>query len=205
MRKLARFLFALLLIPIAGFLMASPAAALPVHGLPDASPAGVGGLLGGDGLLGTEGADLTCVMAGNAEITPGVSLLDNQEQQVEGVVKGGSEVSPLTPCTSVTGIPYKGFTMVGGGSGTTTCSTALLGGKLHGTGEVTWDNGDTSTVDWTLTLVGPAPVVDATIRSGALEGATLVVAAAPSSFTGNCALNPLTELGFDGAVEIVNV
>ena len=216
MRFLKRGLLALLLgLPLPFAFAASSATAEPIHELSDTSSA-VGGLVGTDavdgligtdpvdGLIGTDAVDLTCPMAGNAAITPGISLLSKQDQQVEGVVKGGSAVSPLTPCTSLTGIPYTGFTMVGGGSGSTTCSTALIGGKLHGTGRVTWNNGDASVVDWTLTLAGPAPVVDATIRSGALAGATLLVAAAPSSLSGNCVVNPLTGLGFDGAVEIVN-
>lgn len=174
----------LLLLPVAGFLAASPAAA---QELPD-----------------TSAIDLTCTMAGNAEMSPGVSLLEPKEQQVTGVVRGGTAVSPLTPCTSLTGTPYTGFVMRGGGSGTTACATAALGSNLEGTGTVTWNNGDKSIVDWELTLVGPAPLVNATIRSGALEGHRLVVAAAPTGLAGNCILSPLTNLSFGGVIEILD-
>jgi hypothetical protein len=149
-------------------------------------------------------ADLTCVIAGFAELSPGVGLL-SQPQALAGVVQGGTEVTPATPCTSLTGVPYQGFTMELTGTGHMGCTTGALEGGLGGTGTVTWDNGDTSAVDWSITQVLFVPVVNVTLTDGALAGSSVVVAAHPVGLTGNCVLNPVTNLGFAGAAEILRL
>lgn len=148
--------------------------------------------------------DLTCVISGTAQISPGIGLL-SQPQELTGQVQGGTAVSPATPCTSLTGVPYQGFTMVLSGGGHMACLTAALEGGMSGTGEVTWDNGDTSAVDWSITTVAMVPVVNVTLTDGALAGSSVVVAGLPSSLTGNCALNPVTSIGFGGAAEILGL
>lgn len=148
--------------------------------------------------------DLTCTISGTADISPGIGLL-SQPQELTGEVQGGTEVSPLTPCTSLNGVPYQGFTMELTGTGHMACTTAALEGGLGGTGEVTWDNGDTSAVDWSITVVAFVPVVNVTLTDGALAGSSVVVAGVPVSFTGNCALSPVTSLGFGGAAEILRL
>jgi hypothetical protein len=47
------------------------------------------------------------------------------------------------------------------------------------------------------------PVVNVTLTEGALAGASVVVGGVPTSVTGNCALNPITNLGFGGVAEIL--
>ena len=147
-------------------------------------------------------ADLTCTISGTAHVTPGISLL-SQPQKLTGQVQGGTDVSPLTPCTSLSGVPYQGFTMTLTGTGYMACLTAALQGGLSGTGKVTWDNGATSSVAWSITTVAMVPVVNVTLTSGALQGASVVVAGLPDSLTGNCATSPVTGLGFGGAAEIL--
>lgn len=148
--------------------------------------------------------DLTCVISGTAQISPGIGLL-SQPQELTGKVQGGTAVSPATPCTSLTGVSYQGFTMELTGTGHMGCLTAALEGGMSGTGEVTWDNGDTSAVDWSFTTVAMVPVVNVTLTDGALAGSSVVVAGLPTSLTGNCTLNPITDLGFGGAAEILRL
>lgn len=148
--------------------------------------------------------DLTCVISGTAQITPGIELL-SQPQKLTGQVQGGTAASPATPCTSLTGVPYQGFTMEFTGVGHMACLTAALEGGISGTGEVTWDNGDTSSVDWSVTTVAMVPVVNVTLTDGALAGSSVVVAGLPTGLTGNCALNPITSVGFGGTAEILGL
>lgn len=144
------------------------------------------------------GADLTCVMSGTATISPGVTLLP-ESQEVSIHLQGGTAALPATPCTSVTGLPYQGFTAEATGSGEIACSATAFGERLAGTGVVTWDNGDTSTVVWSLTTVTLLPVIDIEITEGPLAGSTLALGGVvPTSFTGNCVLNPVTSFGFSG-------
>lgn len=149
-------------------------------------------------------ADLTCVISATAHFSPGISLL-SQSEKVTGEVQGGTAVSPATPCTSLTGVPYQGFTMKLTGSGSMACSTAALQGGASGTAEVTWNTGATSTLDWSVTTAAMVPVVNVTITSGALAGARVAVAGAPASLTGNCVLDPITSAGFAGAAEFLNL
>ena len=150
------------------------------------------------------GADLTCAISATAHFTPGIGLL-SQSEQLTGEVKGGTALSPATPCTSLTGVPYQGFTMKLTGTGHMACSTAALQGGASGTAQVTWDNGDTSTLRWSITTVAMVPVVDVTLTGGALAGSTVVVAGAPTSLTGNCVLNPISSAGFVGTAEFLGL
>src|SRR5713101_4888741 len=112
------------------------------------------------------GIDLTCPFSVSVSASPGLGLT-MQSQSVTGSLKGGSSLSEATPCSSITGIPNRGATGVIRGSGTQNC---LLQGSLSGTIDVTWDNGDRSSVTWSEVLVLFAPVVRASITSGALQG-----------------------------------
>lgn len=146
-----------------------------------------------------EGSDLVCVMSGSASVSPGVSLLP-ETQEVSINLQGGTAVTPATPCTSATGVPYQGFTAEATGSGEFACSLSGLGEGVSGTGVVTWDNGDTSTVEWSLTTAVFVPVVDIQITDGPLSGSTFALGGiVPTGITGNCVLNPITGFGFAGA------
>jgi hypothetical protein len=148
--------------------------------------------------------DLTCAISATAEFSPGITLLSRQ-QQLTGSVQGGTALSPATPCTSLSGVPYQGFTMELNGAGDRACGTAALTGGVSGTARVTWDNGDTSMLEWSVTTAAMVPVPEVTVTDGALAGATVVVAGAPTSLTGNCLLNDVTKAGFAGVAEFAGV
>lgn len=148
--------------------------------------------------------DLTCTISGSAQMNPGVGLLP-QPQTLTGEVRAGTEVSPATPCTSLTGVPYQGFTATLTGTGQMACTTGAIAGDVSGTGTFTWDNSDVSTVEWSVNSIVFVPVVNVTITDGPLTGATVVVAALPIGLTGNCILNPVTEMGFAGVTEILGL
>lgn len=149
-------------------------------------------------------ADLTCAFAGDFEWNPGVGLLP-QPQKIFGVVKGGTKLSPATPCTSLTGVPYQGWTVKLTGDGNMGCTTALLAGGMSGGGTLTWDNGDTSTVEWSLQSVALVPIVNFTITGGALAGTSVLPAPVVTSFSGNCALTPFTHMGIAGVSELLKL
>lgn len=135
--------------------------------------------------------DLTCTGGGTGRADPGVRLLPSP-QHITAELKAGSSFSPGTPCTSLTGTPYQGMTIDMEGAGELGC----LGGKVTGTANVTWDNGDRSTAAWSLNLpIFLIPIFDFRVTQGALKGARLFAFGVPTGFTGNCALNPLTHLG----------
>lgn len=146
--------------------------------------------------------DLTCAISGTADISPGVTLL-GQDQDVSLDVQGGTAVSPATPCTSVTGVKYQGFTVDMSGTGAMSCSVTAFRGSLSGTGRVTWDNGDTSTAVFKITTVAMVPVVDVRLSKGALAGSRVLIVGIATSLTGNCVLNPITGLGYTGTMEIL--
>lgn len=143
------------------------------------------------------GLDLTCPFSVTVTASPGLSLT-SQAQTVTGSLKGGTALAGATPCVSVTGTPYRGATGIVKGSGNQNC---LLQGSLSGTIDVTWDNGDKSTITWSETLVLFVPVVTASVTSGALAGHSIVVGGAPLSVTGNCLLAPATTLTLTGVAE----
>jgi hypothetical protein len=142
----------------------------------------------------TQGVDLTCPFAVSVSISPGLGLT-SQSQSVTGSLKGGTDLLGATPCSSITGTPYHGATGIIKGSGSQDC---LLQGSLSGTIDVTWDNGDTSTITWSDVIVLFVPVVRASITSGALKGDTIVVAGLPTGFAGTCVLAPVDSLSLIG-------
>lgn len=186
-RRTRALLSSLLSLPMLAALAAPTASPAAAQEAPDASV-----------------ADLACPISATAQFTPGISLL-SQPQELTGEVQGGTAVSPATPCTSLTGIPYQGFTMELTGTGHMACGTAALDGGASGTAQVTWDNGDTSTLEWSITTVAMVPVVNVTLTDGALSGANVVVAGVPTSLTGNCVLNPITGAGFVGTAEFLKL
>lgn len=149
--------------------------------------------------VSASGIDLTCPFSVSVSASPGLTLTQ-QAQSVTGSLRGGSSLSEATPCSSLTGVPYRGATGVIRGSGTQNC---LLQGSLSGTVDVTWDNGDRSTVTWSEVLVLFAPVVRASVTSGALKGFTIAVVGLPTGFTGSCVLGPFTSLTLTGVVEFL--
>ena len=70
---------------------------------------------------------------------------------------------------------------------------------------MTWDNGETSTVAWSLTALPPVPVFNATITSGALAGSTSLAAGVPTGFNGNCLLAPWTSLSGAGVIAFIGL
>jgi hypothetical protein len=147
--------------------------------------------------------DLTCPFAATITFTPGLGLV-SQSQHITGMAEAGTSVSSLTPCSSVvTGVQYAGGSGPVSGTGTLACATVGLSGltgSANGTVAVTWNNGDTSTITWSVTLGGAFPVVSASVISGALRGSTVSVAPTPTGLTGNCLLAPVTSVSFAGAV-----
>ncbi len=152
--------------------------------------------------------DLTCPSAATLQFTPGVGL-GSQPVQISGSHALGTAVSPLTPCSSVlTGVPYTGGTGQFSGSGNFGCLaiglTGLTGGA-SGTILVTWNNGDTSTISWSLTVAGAAPIVSASVTEGALQGSSVVVVPVPTGFSGNCLLTPVTSISFAAVTVFVQL
>jgi hypothetical protein len=145
--------------------------------------------------------DLVCPSAATLNFTPGVTL-GSQAVHITGTDALGTAASPLSPCSSaLTGVPYTGGTGVFSGSGSFGClSIGLTGltGSASGTVQVTWDNGDTSTIGWSLSVSGAVPLVNATVTSGALQGSTVIVIPVPTGLTGNCLLSPVTSISFAG-------
>ncbi len=107
----------------------------------------------------------------------------------------------------LTGVPYTGGTANVVGSGLLGC--ALIGpsglaGNLSGTLPIMWNNGDTSTIMWSATFAAVVPVASATVTSGALQGATMLVTPLPTALTGNC-LTPVTSISFSGVAAFVGL
>ena len=121
-------------------------------------------------------ADLVCPFAMRVDLNPGLGLFP-QTIQIGGQANAGTALSPLTPCSSVlTGVPYTGAAPLIG-SGTLACVTvgaAGLTGSASGTVPLTFNNGDTGTINWTITVGGAVPVVTGNISGGTLDGSTLV-------------------------------
>jgi hypothetical protein len=132
-------------------------------------------------------ADLTCPISVTLNASPGLTLA-SQVQQVTGETKGGTSLLGATACSSLTGVPYHGATGRVTGSGTQNC---LLQGSLSGTIALTWDNGDTSTIAWSESLVLFIPLLSASVTSGALKGSGVVALLIPTGFNGTCLLGPL--------------
>ena len=149
------------------------------------------------------GVDLVCPFSGTVNFSPGLTLV-NQPEAISGILRAGTASSPLTPCSSPVGVPYSGGTGVLQASGTLACISAGLGGSESGTVKVTWSNGDTSTISESATVNGLVPVVNAKVTAGHLLGDTVLVQAVLSGFNGNCAINPLKTLDFNGTVQFVS-
>ncbi len=136
-------------------------------------------------------ADLTCVGAGSGRIDPGITL-QTTPQHITVELKAGSLVSPATPCTSLTGVPYAGATFLLDGTGNLGC----LSGRVTGTAVVTWDTGEVSTGTWSLNLpIFLLSIFQFRIIDGPLEGAQALLLGAPTGLAGNCITHPLTRLG----------
>jgi hypothetical protein len=146
-----------------------------------------------------QGIDLTCPASLTVNLSPGLTLLP-RPQTITGVAKVGTAVSPITPCTSLTGTPYQGATGRVRGTGSVGC----VGGTATGTIRATWNNGDTSTIAWSVVAGFPAPIVTAHVTAGALKGATLLVTGVPTGITGIC-LIPVTSVSGVGLVEILSL
>jgi hypothetical protein len=150
--------------------------------------------------------DLTCPFATTIGFTPGVSLIP-KPIGMSGPIAVGTSAIPLIPCSSLTGAPYTSAVGSITGSGTVACVTLGNGlvGTVSGTMNLTWNNGETSTISFTLTSVGPVPVVTGTVTGGALQGFSMAVVAGPTGFTGNCVLTPVTSLSFAGALVFLDL
>jgi hypothetical protein len=146
--------------------------------------------------------DLTCPMTINLSLTPGAVLLP-RVSTLGGAIAFGSSVSSLTPCSSpLSGTPYTGGSGPINGSGNLGCVSvglASLVGAASGTIPITWNNGDTSQLDWTTTIGSAASVILGTISSGAMTGSTVaLLPIVPTGLTGNCLLTPVTGLSTAG-------
>ncbi len=74
-----------------------------------------------------------------------------------------------------------------------------VSGTMTGSGNLTWNNGDTSTISFSVTFATVVPVATASVTSGALQGSQIIVAPVPTGFAGNCLLAPVTTLTVGGA------
>jgi hypothetical protein len=147
--------------------------------------------------------DLACVFSATVTFSPGVALLP-QNVHFTGTAEVGRSVSSLTPCSSVlTGVPYTGADGPVSGSGQLGCQplgfNGSLVGSVSGTFSATWNNGDTSTIFFSATLVGVVPVVTASVIAGALQGSSIPAVGIPTGITGNC-LTPITGISLAGIV-----
>lgn len=154
-------------------------------------------------------ADLLCPFSLRIDLNPGITLAP-QSEQIGGQANAGTSLSPLTPCSSlVSGVPYTGAAGPVTGTGTLSCVTvgaAGLTGGASGTVPLTFNNGDTSTIAWSVTVGGLLPVVTATFIGGALDGAALVlVPAALTGLSGNCVLAPIRSLTVVGLAVVVRL
>ena len=146
-------------------------------------------------------ADLVCAGGGLGRLDPGATLTASP-QHLTAEIRAGTAASPLTPCSSVTGVPYTGATFVLDGTGNLGC----LSGKVSGTAVVTWDNGEVSTANWSLNLpLFVLPIFDFRFIAGPLAGARASLLGAPTGFGGNCVSHPLTRLGGVGVGLILRV
>lgn len=171
----------------------------------DAPAAALGSPAPGDALSSQaqqEGAELECPDAATLHFEPGLTATP-EEQRITGNLVAGTELSPTTPCTSATGVPYQGAVGEIEGSGVLGCAGAGAVEEIGGTIDVTWDNGDKSLVRWKATTYGAAPVVTAEFVEGPLKGATVIQEAVPTGVSGNCTESPLKGGGFAGVVEVV--
>jgi hypothetical protein len=146
-------------------------------------------------------ADLICPFSITGTASPGLTLT-SQLQHITGQVKIGSGLLGATPCSSLSGVPYHGATGAISASGTESC---LLQGSLSGTSVLTWDNGDTSTITATERVVFFIPILTATITSGALAGASIVVVAVPTGFAGTCVLGPVRSVTLTGIAVVARL
>jgi hypothetical protein len=144
--------------------------------------------------------DLTCPVSVTLGFSPGMGLFF-RPQTVTGVLRAGTDLFAATPCTSLTGVPYHGGTGAVTGAGTFGC----VGGALSGTAVMTWDNGDTSTIAWTLTAIPPLPIFSATVVLGELTGSTVLALGIPTGFTGSCILAPWTSLSGVGVATLIRL
>ncbi len=148
---------------------------------------------------GPQPVDLTCTGTLRASFSPGVTLASvNQTVGVE--LKGGTDFQAGLPCTSVNGIAYQGVTA----TVTVTGKVSCIVGSLAGNGTLKWDNGDVSEVSAKVTTIGPLPLIEARITSGALIGSRVVLVGTPTAISGFC-VAPVTRLSFVGVASFLKL
>ncbi len=147
--------------------------------------------------------DLTCLFSATINFNPGLTL-SSQSVQISGSVAAGSSMSPKLPCFSVTGVRYTGASAPVSGTGTLGCVTTGASASVKGTLPVTWNNGDTSTITWSVTVGGPLPTVSAKVTSGQLNGTSIVVLPLPTRLDGSC-LTPLKSVSFIGVLTFLGL
>jgi hypothetical protein len=156
-------------------------------------------------------ADLDCLVTATLHFSPGVNLT-SRSIQITGSSVAGNEVSTLTPCSSpLSGVPYLGNHGLVTGSGTIACLPVGLGGfgglagTINATLPVTWDNGDVSVITLNVVVVGPVPVITASVTGGRVQGATVAAVPVLTGLTGNCVLTPVTSLSLAMVVTFVGL
>ncbi len=147
--------------------------------------------------------DLTCPFSATINFSPGLTLVSHPVQ-ISGSASAGTSVTPIIPCSSLTGVPYTGASGPVSGGGTLACVTTNLSGGVSGTLPITWNNGDTSMITWSATVSGVLPTVSAQVTSGPLTGASIVVVPVLTGLTGNC-LVPLTSVSFAGVLTFLDI
>ena len=145
--------------------------------------------------------DLACPFTANVHFSPGLGL-SAKPQEMSGFAAAGTAVSSATPCSSaLTGLPYTGLSGPFYGTGTLGCVSVGAGGLVgsaNGTIPITWNNGDTSTITWSVSLGGIVPTIVARVTEGALLGSNVALVPAPTGLAGNCLLAPVTSFNITG-------
>ncbi len=147
--------------------------------------------------------DLLCPITATVTSTPGVGLIAHNVQ-LSGTATAGTPGSPVACSSFLSGTPYAGGSGPITGSGQLSCiglGVTGLTGHVAGTIPITWNDGDHSTISWSLTATAlAAPILQLTVTGGELQGASGVMVPVPTGINGNCLLSPIKTLSLTGVI-----
>lgn len=149
--------------------------------------------------------DLTCTGSVTINLSPGVGLLSI----LAPTFVNTTGTATANACISVPlgALPYTSGTGTFTGGGVISCvGVGGVTGSVTGTLTMTWNNGATSVIPWTVVVGSVLPIVLAHVESGAMAGALAqAVPAAPIQLVGTCALTPVTSFTVIGAATILKL
>ncbi|MFJ7209860.1 hypothetical protein ACIQWR_40860 [Streptomyces sp. NPDC098789] len=154
--------------------------------------------------------DLTCQYDGQIRFTPGLTIFP-QNVAITGSTTLGNTAPLHLSCISLTDtVGYHGgqVTFANSIGSQLGCINAVgLFGNAHGELKFQWDNGETSTVAWTVSagVIGPL-VITGTASGGQVAGTDAVITPVPTSVEGLCLPSaPLTTLGATGTITFIGL